>query len=211
MGRTEEAERACREVIEWARQEGVAADALFAVYSLAQMLWRRGALDEAADLLASARPLEAARPSQRGRRTVDMILGLVALSRGDLVAAHDHLMVALRSRMGHGFHSRACETLNAIAVRCAFGGDPLTAARLFGAAQAARVRLRFSSGAFASFWKEQTAVVRAALGDGAFDAAYASGGTLTLEEAVALALAVEHPDLAIDSVRFSDSDVSQLP
>ena len=211
MGRTEEAERACREVIEWARQEGVAADALFAVYSLAQMLWRRGALDEAADLLASARPLEAARPSERGRRTVDMILGLVALSRGDLVAAHDHLMVALRSRMGHGFHSRACETLNAIAVRCAFGGDPLTAARLFGAAQAARVRLRFSSGAFASFWKEQTAVVRAALGDGAFDAAYASGGTLTLEEAVALALAVEHPDLAIDSVRFSDSDVSQLP
>ena len=50
---------------------------------------------------------------------MDMMLGMVALSRGDLVAAHDHLIVALRSRMSFGFHLRVCETLNAIAVRCA--------------------------------------------------------------------------------------------
>jgi len=205
MGRTDEAEAACREVIEWARTEDVSADALFAIYTLAQLLWRRGALDEAADLLACARPLEAARPGDRGRRTVDMLLGLIALSRGDLVAAHDHLMVALRSRMGYGFHSRVCETLSAIAVRCSAGGDALTAARLFGAAQAARAELRFSPGALGPYWTEQEAAVRTALGDAVFDGAYAEGGALTLEEAVAVALAVEHPDLVAGSVRFSDS------
>jgi tetratricopeptide (TPR) repeat protein len=205
MGRLDEAERACREVIEWARREDVMVDALYAIYTLAQLLWRGGALDEAADLLASARPLEAARPADRGRRTVDMLLGLVAIARGDLVAAHDHLVVALRSRMGFGFHSRACEALNAIAVRCAAGSDARTAARLFGAAQSAGVRLRFSPGALGPYWTEQQNAVREALGDHEFDAAYAAGCALTLEEAVNIALTVEHPDLAADSERFSDT------
>ncbi len=208
MGRTQEAERTCREVIAWAHEQGVAGEALQAVYAWPQMLWRRGALDEAADLLATARPLEHARTIERGRRTVDMILGLVALSRGDLVAAHDHLVVALRSRMNYGYHSRVCEALNAIAVRCVLGGDPETAARLFGAAQAARVRLRCSPGAFGTYWSEQQTAVRAALGDAAFDAAYAAGAGLTLEGAVAMALTIEHPDLAADSVRFSEVDTS---
>ena len=35
-----------------------------------------------------------------------MLLGLVALSRGDLIAAHDHLVVALRFRMSYGYHWR---------------------------------------------------------------------------------------------------------
>jgi predicted ATPase/class 3 adenylate cyclase len=208
MGRTEEAERTCRDVIVWAQEQGVAGESLFAVYALAQMLWRRGALDEAADLLATARPAENARTLERGQRTVDMILGLVALSRGDLVAAHEHLIVALRSRMNFGFHSRACEALNAIAVRCALGGDPEAAARLFGAAQAARVRLRCSPGAFGSYWAEQQTAVRLTMGDADFDAAYASGAALGLEEAVAVALTIEHPDLAAGSIRFSEVDSS---
>ncbi|UWP83518.1 adenylate/guanylate cyclase domain-containing protein [Dactylosporangium fulvum] len=203
MGRVEEAERTCRDLIAWAEEQGVEAEALFAVYALAQILWHRGALDEAAHLLAGARPLENGRPLERGRRTVDMMLGMVALSRGDLVAAHDHLIVALRSRMGYGFHLRVCETLSAIAVRCALGGDHETAAQLFGAAQAARVRLRCSAGAFGAYWTEQQAALRAAMGDAAFDAAYAAGGALSLEESVATALTIEHPDLVAGSIRFS--------
>ena len=42
LGRDDEAERACREVIEWARNHGVQAESLPAVFCLAQMLWRRG-------------------------------------------------------------------------------------------------------------------------------------------------------------------------
>ncbi|SCF37019.1 ATP-binding protein [Micromonospora mirobrigensis] len=203
LGQLDEAERICREVIDWAAEQDVLPDALFAVFNLAELLWRRGALDEAAELLGAARPVEAARPLERGRRSVDMLLGMVALARGDLVAAHEHLAVALRSRMSHGYHGRACDTVNAIAVRCVASGDLLTAARLFGAAQAVRASMRSTPGLYGAYWSERQVELRRILGDATFDAAYAEGGELGLEEAAALALAVEHPDLAVTSARFA--------
>src|SRR5690606_31828503 len=139
-----------------------------------------------------ARTAEAARPAERGRRTVDMLLGMVALARGDLVAAHDHLVVALRSRMEYGFHSRATESLAAMAARCALGGGPRTAARLFGAVQAIRAqRADAAASGFSAYLGEQEAATRVTLGDAAFDAAYAEGARLNLAEAVAVALAVD--------------------
>jgi hypothetical protein len=203
MGDTAGAETICRDALAWARGHAVEHEALQAVYLLAQLLWRRGALDEAAELLASARTAEAQLSEGRGRRTIDMILGMVALSRGDLVAAHDHLIVALRSRMTYGFHSGACEAINALAARCALGGDQTTAARLFGAASAAQVRLRGANALWAPFWTEQQSRIRTALGDGVFDDLYGQGTALTLDEAVAIALAVDHPDLTAGSGRFA--------
>ncbi len=202
MGQFAEAERVCREVIDWAYAQDVVGDALLAVYNLAELLWRRGALDEAADVLAAARPVEASRPAERGGRSVDMLLGMVALARGDLVAAHEHLLVALRSRMSHGYLGRACDTINAIAVRCALAGDALAAARLFGAAQATRSNLRATPGIYGPYWAARQAELRRVLGDEAFDAAYGAGAGLRLDEVAALALHVEHPDLAADSPRF---------
>jgi predicted ATPase len=206
MGRFIEAERICREAIDWARNREVAGEALLAVYSLAELLWHRGALDEAAELLASARPIEAASPADRGKRSIDMLLGMVALARGDLVTAHDHLVVALRSRLHHGFHGRACDTINAIAVRCAQGGDPTTAARLFGAAQRNRAALRCAQGIFGAYWLAEHAELRTVLGDAAFDAAYSTGAKWSLEEAAAVALGIEHPDLLAGSIRFAAVD-----
>ncbi|MCZ7435218.1 adenylate/guanylate cyclase domain-containing protein [Micromonospora sp. WMMC241] len=205
MGQFAEAERVCREVLDWAYAQDVVGDALLAVYNLAELLWRRGALDEAADVLGGARPVEAARPVERGRRSVDMLLGMVALARGDLVAAHEHLLVALRSRMSHGYLGRACDTINAIAVRCALAGDAVAAARLFGAAQATRASLRATPGIFEPYWLARQAELRRSLGDEAFDAAYGAGAGLRLDEAAALALHVEHPDLTADSFWFGPS------
>ena len=147
LGREEEAERACRDVIDWARARRVDAEALPAVFCLAKLLWRRGSLAEAATELGAARAAASTHPTERGRRSIDMLLGLVALSRGDLIAAHDHIVVALRFRMTHGYHWAACEALTAMAVRCALGGEMTQAATLFGAAQAARARLRSNQGA----------------------------------------------------------------
>jgi hypothetical protein len=105
--------------------------------------------------------------------------------------------------MTYGYRSRACDAICAIAVRCALGGDAVTAARLFGAAQAARAALRSTPGRFDAYWAERQAAVRAALGDATFDAEYGEGGVLTVEEAAALALAVDHPDMALGSRRFA--------
>jgi predicted ATPase/class 3 adenylate cyclase len=197
LGRVDEADRACREAIAWAGRARVSTDALHAVHRLAELRWRQGALNEAADLVAGARLLERARPADEGRRTVDLILGLVALSRGDLVAAHDHIRVALASRMRYGFHSAACDALNAMAVRCALVGEGDLAVQLFGAAQVGRARLRGGSGIIDGYWRERQDALRATLGDARFDAAYARGTTLNLQAAVEIALAVEHPDLAV--------------
>jgi predicted ATPase/class 3 adenylate cyclase len=197
LGKAVEAEQLCRDLLAWAGPRGVTADALFAVYNLAELLWLRSAYDEAAELLATARPIEALRPAERGRRTVDLLLGMVALGRGDLVAAHDHLSVALRSRMSYGFHSRACAAISAMATRCVLGADHLTAATLFGAVAAAKARLCRGPGIFGPFWATQQAVSRAALGDSAFDVAWARGASLSLDDAAALALGIEAPDLAV--------------
>jgi len=200
--RLAEAERAFRAVLDLAHRHRAVPEALPAVYGLAELLWRREDLDEAAELLAAARTVEQARPEFRGARTVDWLLGLVALRRGDLVAAHEHLVVALRWRLGYGFHVRAGEAVQAFAVRCALGGDHLTAAQLFGVAATAGA----SSGSAGGYWRGWQDTVRAALGDPAFDSAFAAGTRLTLGEAVAVALTVEHPDLAAGSLRFTDAD-----
>ncbi len=113
--------------------------------------------------------------------------------------------------MNHGFHGRACDTLNAIAVRCALGDQPLTAARLFGAAQATRAGLRSTPGIYEAYWTQRQAALRRALGDAAFDEAYGEGAELGLDEAVALALGVEHPDLAADSGRFATGTGRSAP
>jgi hypothetical protein len=201
--RYDEAERLCRAVIERAERSGVAEAALPTVIALAELLWRRDALDEAAELLGRARQLEASRPADRGRRTVDWLLGMVALRRGDLVAAHDHLVVALRSRVRHGFRGAAADAVAALAVRCALGGDSSTAAVLFGGAEAARGARR--TALFGQFWSHRQSELRSALGDAAFDTAYAEGVGLGFDRIVALALAVEHPDLADGAARFAQT------
>ncbi|WP_430780699.1 ATP-binding protein [Actinoplanes sp. G11-F43] len=195
------AEGDCREVIAEAERSGVPNAAFPAVLALAELLWRREALTEAADLLGAARQWEAARPEDRGRRAVDWLLGMVALRRGDLVAAHDHLVVALRSRLRHGFRGAAADAVAAIAVRCASGGDPATATVLFGGAEAARGARRTES--FGAFWSARQMSLREALGDATFDEAYADGAGLGFDRIVAMALAVEHPDLENGAVRFA--------
>src|SRR5262249_3676307 len=81
--------------------------------------------------------------------------------------------------------------------------------RLFGAASAAQVRLRGANALWMPYWTEQQARIRAALGDAVFDEVYGQGAALTLDEAVALALSVDHPDLAAGSGRFAtDSQAS---
>ncbi|MCU7730172.1 adenylate/guanylate cyclase domain-containing protein [Actinoplanes sp. KI2] len=197
------AEKFCREMIARAEQYGVPEAGLPAVVTLAELLWRRDAADEAAEVLGGARQLEAGRPEDRGRRTVDWLLGMVALRRRDLVAAHDHLVVALRSRLRHGFRGAAADAVAAIAVRCSLGGDPTSAAVLFGGAEAARGARR--TDIFGRFWAEQQLALRTALGDAAFDAAYADGVGLGFDRIVAMALAVEHPDLEDGAVRFAQT------
>ncbi|HZD97491.1 MAG TPA: hypothetical protein VE132_04935, partial [Micromonosporaceae bacterium] len=68
----------------------------------------------------------------------------------------------------------------------------------------AQIRLRGRNVLWAPYWIEQQARIRATLGDRIFDDVYGQGTALTLDEAVAVALSVDHPDLAAGSGRFAD-------
>jgi hypothetical protein len=69
-------------------------------------------------------------------------------------------------------------------------GQPARAARLGGAAEALREALGVSLQAEQHLGHERAVqAMRAALGDGAFDAAWSEGRTLSLDDATSLALA----------------------
>ena len=204
MGQFVEAERVCREVIDWAHGQDVVGDALFAVFSLAELLWRRGALEEAADLLGGGAPGgggpaggagpafggHAARdgragPRRRGRRT-RASAGGAAFADGSRLP---------RPGVRHLERGRG-------ALRHRRGAADRRPAVRGGAGRPGRacVRPRASTAATGRSSRPQ---LRAVLGDAAFDDAYGEGAELGLDEAAALALDVEHPDLAADSTRFS--------
>lgn len=70
-------------------------------------------------------------------------------------------------------------------------GQPEAAARLYGAADAERKRLALPlEPQYRAEFERDAAVARNAIGDGAFDQCWLEGGSLTDEEAVAIALAV---------------------
>src|SRR5262249_61670500 len=101
LGREDAAQRACRDVIDWARSRHVAAEALPAVFCLAQLLWRRGRLAEGATEVGAARVSASVHPTERGRRTVDLLVGLGARSPGGPIARPAHIAVARRVPVAH--------------------------------------------------------------------------------------------------------------
>ena len=70
--------------------------------------------------------------------------------------------------------------------------------------EAASRRLHCRPNTFSAYFSEQLGAVREALGDAAFDTHYADGMGLSFDEATALALAIEHPDMAANSPRFDE-------
>ncbi|GGK30167.1 hypothetical protein GCM10010124_23660 [Pilimelia terevasa] len=183
---------------------------LAAVSALARLLWRRGAWGELTALLHEARPVEASRPACRGRRSVDAWLGFVALARDEPAVAHRHLTAALRGQVAFGYDLAACDTVAGLAACRAAAGDVLTAARLFGAADANRTARHARADELALFFAQREEGVRAG-GDAAFDAAYAHGATWSLGEAADVALALPRPEVP-DTPRYRPSpDPAMLP
>ncbi|MGH3713503.1 MAG: ATP-binding protein [Micromonosporaceae bacterium] len=188
MGAPTQAEAACRHSIEYAGENNAEGEALPSVYCLAQLLWQRGALDEAEKLLVGAEALEAGQPAWRGRLRTSFLLGLIALSSGDLAASRSHLVRSLRARMVYGFHSGVVDALFAMASWAAKIGDHDRAALLFGAVDAHRNAMRANDKGYAeSFTGDRTRAMDG-LGD-AYQDRYEAGALLGLAQAVEVAVA----------------------
>jgi DNA-binding NarL/FixJ family response regulator len=115
-------------------------------------------------------------------------LGELARRRGDIGQAEDLHHEALAIRRTRRFRPGVAGSLEALASIAADQESYDEAVRLFGAAAALRdaiglVRWPVSEGD----WEKVLARLRAALGDAAFDAAWAEGQALSIDDAVAYA------------------------
>jgi predicted ATPase len=179
------AEQACHDTIRFARDQDAEAAALPSVYCLARLLWQRGALDEAREILAAGAALEAGQPAWRGLRQTSFQSGLIALSAGEPAVARCHLLRALRARVRYGFHSGVVAALYAMASWAVRVGEYDRAALLTGSADTHRDRLRVAGAGSLTDDQLQTAD---ALGD-VYPDRYDAGSRLSLTEAVRVAVA----------------------
>ncbi len=113
-------------------------------------------------------------------------LGRVMQARSDLVRANDLLRESLELFHGVGDRFGVSGALEGIAGVARERSDAESAARLFAAAATLRNAVgAVREGADQAEYDRDLAATRAALGNDAFDAAWAAGSQLTLEEAVA--------------------------
>ncbi len=127
-----------------------------------------------------------------GRREVAYALsnlGVVALCQADYSAARAFLeeSLGILRELGHKFGAALC--LVRLGELAGAQKRLPEAARLFGAAEALREAIRTAlPGADRDDYERSVAALRAAMGDEAFEAAWAEGRAMTMEEAVAYAL-----------------------
>jgi hypothetical protein len=118
-------------------------------------------------------------------------LGHAAIVEGDRAAATDLLRESLELLRELGDKPCGSATLELHACLAASAGQAETAAHWFGAAETTRELMGrgFSLETFRSAYDQGVAAARAALGDEAFEAAWAHGRGLTLEQALSEVLA----------------------
>lgn len=113
----------------------------------------------------------------------------VAIAQGERDAADRDAYDALEIAARIGGDLVVPPALECLAISAAESDNPLLAARLFGAADAARRHMGFVRFKVLDEYDESTiAALRDALGENGFDAACAEGASLSIEEATAYAL-----------------------
>jgi hypothetical protein len=119
-------------------------------------------------------------------------LGEIALRAGDAPGAAGHLREALRLARAIGHRRNVADSLLDFGVLARVVGQPERSARLLGAAEALRDALNAQiSSRQRTGYAETVKAVRAVLGDGTFEQAWAAGRAMTQGEAVADALEEE--------------------
>ncbi len=179
----------CRESLSLARSVGDAWTAAVALAQLGLVALRDKDHPGATALLEESLIGFRAMGNRWGVALVTGNLGIVALDRGDLTRAADLLRESLTGLQEMGDRWGVATLLEGPARAAAALGQAARAARIFGAATALRERIGAPlKGPFRPGSVHNLAMVKAALGEEAFAAAWAAGRAMTPEEAVAEAV-----------------------
>jgi predicted ATPase len=163
-------------------------DAPVAVF-LAQVAKNRGDYERAIPLFEDCLRAALEQRDKHAAASAVRSLGELAQAQGDYERAGARLTESLRLLRELGDRPCAGTTLDSLAVLSAAHGAPQQAARLFAAAQASREAQGLTLPPVEQGRLEQAvAAAREGLDRGAFDAAWAEGRAMTLEQAIAYAL-----------------------
>jgi predicted ATPase/DNA-binding SARP family transcriptional activator len=192
MGDYSHARECCELGLRIATEQGFLSGQVFATLGLAFAARRDGKLDLAEEQLRELLHTARRQGSQEGHALflamVLVELGLLTVQRGNPAAALALHMEAFDVAVGQQAHRDVAWALQGMASALAADGQPGLAARILGAAAAARRSIGMPlSPTDEEEVNRTTATIRAALGEAEFTTAYDHGGGLGPEEARSLA------------------------
>jgi DNA-binding NarL/FixJ family response regulator len=142
-------------------------------------------------------------------------LGWTALLGGDHERARTSYAESLTVSSELGDKMNAAASLEGVACLCAAEGEPLRAARLFGAAQAlfeAVGAVAFELSSEEEAWREPyRATARSQLGEAAWEEALAQGQDMGMEQAIECALSKEEPSTTPPSSTTGQPSPHSMP
>ena len=158
--------------------------------NLATVAHDQGAYDQARSMYQETLSIERSLSNPWGTAVVLSNLGQVAVDQGDYVSARAYLVECLEIRRFLGDRLRLPDTLDAFASLAAATSDPLRAARLWGASEALKKEIG-SQGTTAERARREARISAARAevsGAASFDAAWAEGAAMAVEEAAEFTL-----------------------
>ncbi|HEY3229127.1 MAG TPA: LuxR C-terminal-related transcriptional regulator [Roseiflexaceae bacterium] len=182
----------CEEGLAYSRAAGDRRGMYYALYGLAEVARAQGEIKQAIALMEEAHALTREQADAWSIGFALSILGNLNLQAGDPARAEalQQESLALRHSIGDGVGIGRC--LDGLGWAASVRGKAVRAARLWGAGDAIRRRVGAAPHLpWQAEHERHVTDVRTRLGDGAFDSAWAEGGMLDLEQAVAYALIVE--------------------
>jgi predicted ATPase/DNA-binding CsgD family transcriptional regulator len=144
-----------------------------------------------------------------------IILGRIAMRQGDFERATACYQESLILRQETGEKEGIATALEGLAAVAGVGGQPISAARLYGSAESLRDTLGAPlTPTDRSYYKQTVAAARAQLDEAPFQRAWAEGRAMTLEQAIAAAKQVKAPERITSAsvrtpVRTSSTSPSQ--
>ncbi|HUG16779.1 MAG TPA: LuxR C-terminal-related transcriptional regulator, partial [Thermomicrobiales bacterium] len=187
--------------LDMARESGDAVSSARLLTNLGHAAQELGDLDLAAEHLAESQSVAMLIESQEALALVKHALGRLAYQRQDIPRAASLFRESLELYRDIGFTWGVARAIGKLAILAQHNRDAPRAARLFGCSDALHRRLASPMSRVQRQDHEPVIeATRAMLGDVAFDAAWAEGAAMSLEQAVAYALATgasqgaEQPD-----------------
>ncbi len=191
----------CEEGLARSRQAGERRGMYYSLYGLMEVARAVGDDERAVALMEEAHALTCEQADPWSIAFALSILGNLVLRRGDAARAEalQRESLALRQAIDDAVGIGRC--LDGLGWAAGAQGQSARAARLFGAAEVFRERVGAAPHPpWRAEHEQRVAATRAGLGEAAFAAAWAEGRALSLDEAIAYALAPEEPAPASDTL-----------